>query len=178
MVPMPIRSAVALLVLVLTLAACAPASGLGNRITEPLDADDFTVEVVAGQEWYVQTSRNPGSLGLKITDTGDLLNDQVDNPRVGQTYDARLFGLRLIDIDAPEGWRVTLARAEVEREILDVDRDGRDIYYTYSDTVRIILSISVPEGAGGSTKTITALAELDGESTPVLFVVSVSAPEM
>jgi len=139
-----------LLTLGLTLAACAPTVRGADTYAPLLATSAFSpAEVAVGKTTYVRYAYPQGYVGVsderfdaltidfdKRNVTGDVSSSSIDAP-----------WLKMNVKDAPNGWTVELARAELAKDIVRTTEKSASINVSYYDRVRVTYRITAAPGA-------------------------------
>jgi hypothetical protein len=147
----------------------------GTTTSNPIDYSQLGLATVRpGQTWYIETFYNPQDFGYDLAERNDALNDSIrdSKPRIGDTGNKVLnSGYRIADQAIPTGWDLRLQNVTLIREVTDVDETS----YSFFDTVRILLAVTVPEATLSGNYLIAAtLQRSSGEEQTISLTIVVT----
>ncbi|PYE48675.1 hypothetical protein [Deinococcus yavapaiensis] len=163
----------------LVLGACAPAPA-GSGISSPIAASALqTVTVRPGQNLFVSTLLNPTYLGIddsQIDATVPVNWERRDVNNNVQSIETPIDWILLGEPDVPAGWSISLAKAELVRQILSTreDRARGETSIRYRDQVRLVYNVKVPQNAPEDVYNLSfKLRALPKEAQPAILIVNV-----
>jgi hypothetical protein len=170
---------VPLLLLGLTMIGCAPISfAPGASSFSPFDLKAGVVSVTGPGVWYVRAPMQV-DVDRKIRDNVFKGFYGYDDLSVGFKQTQGVTWLKLNGSDKPDAWQVGLARQEATREISSVRQEGDTRYYTFRDSMGVVLSVTVPNGVQPGKYPVTAeVGSLSSSDTDeARFVVDIASPQ-
>jgi hypothetical protein len=143
------------------LSACVPATtstlpggSASNPIVTTFGLSDTTIS--PGSTWYFVSEYNPEAFDFGLAGRNRAFSNSSERPVAGKKLKSTInIGFSIKDIEAPEGWNVTLERVYLEREIKDVSYDS----YSFLDGLNFVFAVSVPADADRSIETIIVTVE-------------------
>jgi hypothetical protein len=170
---------VSLLLLGLTMMACAPTSfAPGASSFSPFDLKAGAVSVTGPGVWYVRTPVYV-SVSRSISDSVFEGFYGYSDVSVGYKKTHGVTWMQLNKAKAPESWQVGLARQEATREITNVRQEGDTRYYNFRDSMNVVLSVTIPNGvqAGKFPVNLEVGSLSTGDTDEAQFVIEVVAPK-
>jgi hypothetical protein len=147
-----------------TLPGGSPSNPIPTTIGLPIDV------VYPGSTWYFISEFNPDRFGYTLSERNNAFDDSSLRPVTGQKRSSTVRGFSTQGFETPEGWNVSLQRAYLQREILDVDSDS----YTYNDSLFLVFAVSVPADAPRGSEAIFTTIQRGTESQRIPLLVKVS----
>jgi hypothetical protein len=168
-----------LILLALTMMACAPASFQpGASGFTPLEVKSSVISLDGPGVWYVKV---PVLINVPRAARDDAFEGfyGYGDVNVGYKRTAGVNWVSMSDVRASEGWQVKLDRQEGSREIIAVRQDGNTRYYNTRDLFFVVLSVTIPNGTTpGKFPVIANLKSLTSSDTgSATFMVDVADPK-
>lgn len=144
----------------LALGACAPAPA-GSGVSAPIAASALqTVTARPGQNLFVSTTLNPSYLGIdedKLDAALPVNWDRRDANNNVQNIEAPISWIALSEPDVPAGWSISLAKADLVREVLSTRNSQTDgsTSIRYRDQLRLVYNVKVPQDAAEDRYNLT-----------------------
>jgi hypothetical protein len=178
------KKVILLTILLLSLlSACVPATTsstvLGASPSNPIVTTmGMSGEIISpGSTWYFVSEYNPEAFDFGLAGRNRAFSNSSERPVAGKKLKSTInIGFSIKDVEAPEGWNVTLERVYLEREIEDVSYNS----YSFLDGLNFVFAVSVPadEVKGVETIIVTIEHGATSQKVPLMVLLDSNQPQI